>query len=253
MSEEKAHAKLSASGSERWLNCPASVSLSEKAPPQPSNKYAEEGTRAHEHLEKFLSNWLGLSKASVVNVESEDMLKAIRKAFEFITKRYNQKHDTMLLEARLDLSHLVPDGFGTGDIVIYEQYGELQVWDYKHGKGLVEVAEYVSGIHSLNTQLVYYALAAAHLFNYDFQKVTLGILQPRAEHKHGPIRSITVPMKELLKYKELFKKGVDRVQSKNPRTFVGRWCKWCPAREFNCPQHRQIQYEKVREMFDDDL
>ena len=41
------HAKLSASGSHRWLNCTPSVSM-EKDFPNNSSVYAAEGTLAHE-------------------------------------------------------------------------------------------------------------------------------------------------------------------------------------------------------------
>ena len=52
----KAHAKLSASSSERWLNCPGSIALIDKAPPPRESKYALEGTTAHECMEKMLLN-----------------------------------------------------------------------------------------------------------------------------------------------------------------------------------------------------
>jgi hypothetical protein len=55
--EKLKHAKLSASGSDRWLNCAGSVQLQEqfkKNYAEKTNKYAEEGTAAHELAEKCL-------------------------------------------------------------------------------------------------------------------------------------------------------------------------------------------------------
>ena len=48
------HAKLSPSGSARWLSCPGSVWLSEQAPPQKSTAAADEGTDAHDWAAKVL-------------------------------------------------------------------------------------------------------------------------------------------------------------------------------------------------------
>ena len=44
---ERAHARFSASGSERWLSCPASIKA-EIPYPNTSSVFAEEGTLAHE-------------------------------------------------------------------------------------------------------------------------------------------------------------------------------------------------------------
>ena len=40
------HAKLSASGSKKWINCPASIAMESKFPDE-SSEYAREGTTAH--------------------------------------------------------------------------------------------------------------------------------------------------------------------------------------------------------------
>ena len=40
------HAKLSASGSKKWLNCPGSVAF-EKEFPDEESEFAKEGTTAH--------------------------------------------------------------------------------------------------------------------------------------------------------------------------------------------------------------
>ena len=50
-----AHAKLSASGSARWLNCPGSVNA-EKGVRDKSSFFAQEGTAAHALAEHCLVN-----------------------------------------------------------------------------------------------------------------------------------------------------------------------------------------------------
>lgn len=46
--ESRAHALLSASKSERWLQCPPSARLEEKFEESQTSVYAQEGTLAHE-------------------------------------------------------------------------------------------------------------------------------------------------------------------------------------------------------------
>ncbi len=50
-----AHAKLSASGAHRWLECPGSVLLEEQYK-NTTSTFAEEGTFAHEIAEYILKN-----------------------------------------------------------------------------------------------------------------------------------------------------------------------------------------------------
>ena len=54
----RAHARLNASSSHRWMMCPPSVKLSEQFEDKPST-YAEEGTFLHELCELKLHRYLG--------------------------------------------------------------------------------------------------------------------------------------------------------------------------------------------------
>ena len=54
----RAHARLNASSSHRWMMCPPSVKLSEQFEDRPS-PYAEEGTFLHELCELKLHRYLG--------------------------------------------------------------------------------------------------------------------------------------------------------------------------------------------------
>ena len=44
--DERAHSKLPASGSVRWLNCAASVALEEKSPPSPDTPWSLEAVHS---------------------------------------------------------------------------------------------------------------------------------------------------------------------------------------------------------------
>lgn len=227
-SKKKAHAELSASGSSRWLNCPGSVRLSRTVPPLPDTKYSIEGTKAHGLLEIWLKHII-TSKFTfpIPKGYPKGMVASVRVCVDETKQIWaNGKTGTLEAESRISLSHIVPDGFGTGDIRIIEHYGILYVLDYKHGYHPVEVRE-PNGTH--NTQLIYYGLGSAFEFNYDFDKVVIGVIQPRALHHEGPVRLSTLKMKELRAYEPLFARGAERTEKKDAKTFAGKWCKWCPC------------------------
>jgi hypothetical protein len=55
------HALLSASGSERWIQCQPSARL-EEAVDEETSEYAKEGSFAHSLAETYLAHHLGLIK-----------------------------------------------------------------------------------------------------------------------------------------------------------------------------------------------
>ena len=48
MNDHRKHARLSASGSQRWLACPGSILLEESYPEDVVSEYAEYGTAGHQ-------------------------------------------------------------------------------------------------------------------------------------------------------------------------------------------------------------
>lgn len=187
---ERAHAKLSASGSKKWLTCTRSAALEDQFPDEQS-QYAAEGTFAHEVFELALQMWLGqvpevkarvqyaaLKKDKFWSQELEDHVRAaVEKAKEAITAaRERCKDPVILIEKRLDFSTWVPEGFGTGDLVIVTD-DLVEVMDLKYGKGVPVECEG-------NTQMQLYGLGAynelAHL--YDIKRVRMTVLQPRLDN-----------------------------------------------------------------------
>jgi hypothetical protein len=252
----KKHSELSASGSERWLNCPASVKLSREVEPLPDSKAALEGTKAHDLLEMWLNHYLRVgAKNILIKGYPADMIEAVKKAVSFIVKRSHQKE--LIPEEKISLEFIHPSMFGTADVQIVEHFGELEVWDYKHGVG--KVVDIVDKSGEINSQLAYYALGVAHKFDFDFEKITIGVIQPRAKFykssKHGEeyhdesgfIRSKTLTPKELKRWVDKFKRGVDAVHSKDPDINPGSWCWFCPAKKI-CPEYVD---QRASTMFDD--
>jgi len=250
--DTKAHAELSASGSQRWIMCPASVTLSRLAPEPPPSKYALEGTKAHDLLELWLKVKVGGVDGLNFDGYPTEMIEAVKVCIDFVNENWDESHQELIPEEKLSLEFVGADMFGTADIPIVEHFGKLKVYDYKHGAGkIVELIENPGLYFDLNTQLVYYALAAAHKYDYNFSEVELGIVQPRAKHKDGPIRSIVISMETLKEYIGLFKNARDHCYMPNPRVVTGSWCYWCRARPI-CPKQEKIRDDRVIDMFDDD-
>lgn len=182
-----AHARLSASGSKKWLNCPGSVRLEEKFPDKGSD-YAAEGTTAHTLGELKIK--LALKKITrptyhkkIAQLEINDEMQEYTDGYrDYVLERLNNARsvcdaDLMLMvEERIDLTDHVPDGFGTGDAVLVGS-GLLEIIDLKYGKGVKVSAEE-------NTQLMLYALGAltAYDWMYDIETVRLHIYQPRIDN-----------------------------------------------------------------------
>ena len=116
---ERKHAKMSASGSARWLACPGSVKAEEGCKDQ-SNFAADEGTCAHEVCEKSLlsgkhpTSYIGETFNGIV-VDSEMAIYA-GQYVEYVTDIVNEDEKSILMvEQRVDFSNVVPEGFGTLD------------------------------------------------------------------------------------------------------------------------------------------
>lgn len=235
------HAKFSASGAERWVTCPASIQESEKYPTPPSSKYADEGTKAHELCEAFL-----LKGPEGVDVDpySAEMLTHARTYFDHVRDVQDALGGFLFVEKRVEAASIGPDCFGTCDAVVYEPFGRLHIIDFKYGKGVsVEVEK--------NLQLAYYAIGFADSVDWDFHEVTMTIVQPRAEHQAGPIRSWTISRRELLDMVKVYRKArAEALIEKPPFGPSEKACRWCPAKG-GCPALRKNALATAGAVFDD--
>ena len=177
--KERAHALLSASGSARWLNCTPSPLLEDQYPDSDSEAAAE-GTAAHELAEYKLRQLMGVDAGErpTSQWDSEEMESHTDDYADHVMATLAHAQETspaatLLIEHRLDFSHLVPDGFGTGDAIIIAD-DTMTIIDLKYGKGVEVSAE-------ANPQMRLYALGALHQFGmiYDIRKVKMVIFQPR--------------------------------------------------------------------------
>ena len=216
------HAKLSPSAAKRWMACPGSVEAAEAALEllggDQSSPAAREGTRAHSVAETLLRG-----KEPPHNTP-HDML-AYGKGYEAFCRGLMLTAVAHGIEARVDVSKWIPDGFGTVDFWALSNDGRLHVVDYKYGRGIrVPVIN--------NPQLRIYALGViAQLDNPEAVKsVTTVIYQPR--QREPIVRGVTVEASELLTWAdEVLRPAASATTAPFAERIPGEeQCIWCPAR-----------------------
>ena len=232
------HALLSASGSDRWFKCPPSALL-EAEIEEKSSEYAREGTFAHALAELKLARYLkniteleyrgkakGLKQDKFYSQELEDDVQIY---VDFAIEKINEaqartKDAVVLLEAKLDYSPWVREGFGTGDLVLVTD-DVLEVVDLKFGRGVQ-----VSAVD--NSQMRLYALGAMNLFSvlYNINTVKMTIHQPRLDN----ISTAEMPVTELLHWGEHTAKPLAELAFRGEGEFrPGEHCRFCKVR-FTC-------------------
>lgn len=238
---ERAHSKYSASGAERWFNCPGSVELSEGQPDK-SSVYALEGTRAHEVLERLMMVKTGKPLPGLMEkTYTPEMARHAVHAAEFIMRLHEQTPNSeVMVETRIYLDFIHPEMFGTFDGAVVDHFGTLHVFDYKYGQG-----------HAVspkgNLQMIFYGIGLAHKFKWNFKRVRLWIVQPRIKNYVGPL-FWDLGILELRNWVANFEHAVDQVE-RFPTQFVeGSWCHWCKAKAV-CPLKQDAKAEKAVSIF----
>lgn len=244
-----AHAKLSASGSKKWLACTPSVRMEEPFPDERST-YADEGTFAHAVFEQELLSFLGRSvdplPPELTEYDSPELREHVMDALGVVIETLKSvyaicKDPQIMVEQRLDFSPWVPEGFGTGDVVIVGD-GALHVMDLKYGKGVV-----VDAID--NSQMRLYALGAYNELNhlYDIKTVQMTVLQPRLHNYDFEVLSV----EELLSWGENYVAPRAKLAWKGEGPLVpGEHCSsgFCRAR-FSCAARAQSALAVAKQEF----
>lgn len=244
---------MGASSSKRWMNCPASVFLSEgiKGTTSPA---AEEGTAAHDLAELCFKKgfpphtYLG-DKINGYEV-TDEMAWAVSNYIDTVREYYDEAFDVIKIEEMFTMP-FDERLFGTNDACVYKPFDrKLIIIDLKYGKGhAVEALD--------NSQLKYYALGAV-LSGLDADEIELVIAQDRAHHVDGPIRRATITLDELMKFKQEVIEAVKKVDevysAKDPYKYAkaGEHCYFCNAAGF-CKTLKEKSLQSAMVEFDDVL
>jgi hypothetical protein len=266
------HATWSASATARNWECPGALALTMDLP-EGTNEAADWGTACHQISEKCLRqnvdtvSFIGTTekgKKHEFEVD-EEMAETAQTYVDFVREQAALPDAVLHIEQAFSLASLNPpfDAGGTADAVVYVP-GEklLHVIDLKGGKGVVVEAKG-------NPQLRTYALGAM-LANTGLPINTIRstIVQPRAGHKDGRIRSEDFHVADLVDWTtELLaamrksenalsatpNRSTTRVQDVSWwTTFLnaGSHCKFCKAAGF-CPALEQKALDAAGVWFDD--
>jgi hypothetical protein len=198
------HATWSASATARNWACPGAIALSGAAAPERESIHAARGTAAHQVAEKCLrqnrdpSDFLGeVEKTKQHDVEiDEELADSAAEYVDYVRAAAAKPGAVLQLEQNFSLASLDPpfDAGGTADTVVYFPAERLlEVVDFKNGMGLVEVQG--------NPQLRTYALGAM-LANPGLavDRIRVTVVQPRAPHSGGRVRSETFHVVDLVEW-----------------------------------------------------
>lgn len=244
------HSDFSASASERWLNCPGSVALIKKAPPQVESRFAREGTEAHECLEFIMERYKNLKRAETEALQKwpADMVQHAVNSATVIYSLRPSPSARLLVETRVSLKQISNRLYGTLDYAWIEDWGTLVVIDYKYGAGQVVLPADDDG--TPNPQLLYYALGLTQKFGDDFEKLKLAIVQPRVwADGDSPVTVAEVDLKELKAFEKKIRVAINQAKLPNAPIRAGDHCKWCPAITI-CPENSKIALAEAEILFD---
>jgi len=244
------HARLSASGSAGWINCPKWATHNGNDP-RTTSIYAEEGTFAHSIAEKALRSECDaedfIGETYYVTIDSKDhefvcdaeMAEHVQVYLDYVRRHIGD----LEIEVRCDYSPWVEDGFGTSDAVVLMEDDCLEkgivydvlVADLKYGKGVKVFAEE-------NSQPMLYCLGVLNDYGdlYDIQTFKIAIIQPRLDH----IDEWEISVKDLLKWAEnvlvpAAKRALSLERTLNYYNPGEKQCRWC---SFNSKCEARAKY-----------
>ena len=225
------HALLSASSSKQWLHCPPSVRLQEGFPNE-SSVYAAEGTFAHEVCEYKIRKYLHerVRRPQSEEFDTEEIENITDVYYEFVVgvieqMKQNGCEPLVLVEERVDYSHIAPSGFGTADMLIVGKdekgRGLLHIIDFKAGQGVFVDADH-------NSQMMLYALGGLHAYGYIYpiETVRMTIVQPRLDN----LSTFECTRQELETWGEEIKPIAKMAYEGKGEQKPGEWCRFCRAK-----------------------
>ena len=263
----RAHATWSASASERLWNCPGSLALiSTMDAEDRESEAAAWGTAAHEVADWTLNNpekdCADYPKATVktkryeIDVDDE-VVECAQEYVDYVRGRLAEHGAgaTLLIEQRFSLEAFNPpfDAGGTGDaVLLLPKWKMIEIVDLKGGRGIVVEA-------TENKQLRTYALGAYVANPGDWKTVRATIVQPRAPHKDGRIRSEEMHVADLIEWTTDLLAAMQRsLQAQADLGKPGDWngthlsagdhCTFCPALP-TCPAVERKALETAQTLF----
>jgi hypothetical protein len=236
-----------------------------------SSAFAMEGTAAHELAARALLKdldpdaWLDaaieVEKNEYITV-TDEMVEAVTVYVHYVREAAANAAGKLWIEKRFDLASMNPPApmYGTTDAAIFTPRTKptkrnvngqmqmvmgkpslLEIVDYKHGRGVV--------VEALdNPQLLYYALGAIMATKVRPDRVKVTVVQPRAPHTDGIIRSAEYEYEEIVEFKNQLFEDARATQDPGASLCMGDWCRFCPAQAI-CPEQQDLFVQTMADPF----
>jgi hypothetical protein len=217
------------STAKRVINCPGSVKLVQKMPPQPSSKYADEGTMLHDAISRILLDQgvaIGQFKYKDHVLTEELYAEKIEPALDALDEIDPHGRMEYEVETRVGFGDLLPGVFGSTDLV-----GRIDnraiILDWKFGSGVPVPAEE-------NAQLLFYAAAAMRTdeLKWAFEgvdEIECIIVQPPS------IKRWVTTIGRVKQFEHELVMAVKTALKDDAPLAQGDHCRWCAAKPI-CPQ-----------------
>lgn len=223
------HSRLSPSKAAQWLACPGSVAMQAVFPDNGSSEAAEEGTACHWMAAEVLlgrggSEFIGRTAPNGVVITAE--MKAAAVVYVAAIKSMVPELAVLQVEDHVQIPYIHKDCHGTPDCWYFNPTTmTMYIWDLKYGFTLVDERE--------NWQLLCYAAAkfkGTEHIDFNKVRVVLTIVQPRAYHTAGAVRSWHLTGAELKPYADRLQNAAAIALCPNPPCQAGEQCHYCSAR-----------------------
>ena len=215
------------SSADTWTKCHGYAALNAAYPrlPREETDVREDGIACHWLVQQFITQGTMPPVGTTTpnnRIVDESMVEAATMYMGHLQSWGSPFH----VESRIDCSTITPGMTGYADAYMYEP-GLLRVCDFKYGFKPVEPEN--------NLQLVIYALSILAMLGVDgitdqFTRVELSIVQPRAWHREGHIRTWSCMASDLRALGNILRDAAARSLAPNPQLTVNHGCKWCPVR-----------------------
>ena len=223
------HSKIvGGSTAKRVINCPGSVALVQKMPPQVESKYATEGTMLHACMEDLLADGGEMGDVIAKNKltdEQADKLQFCIDALDQIDPDmkmiFNQE-----VEVSFDGVKGLEGVFGNVDLI--GRLGDrVIILDWKFGDGVMVEAEE-------NPQGLFYAAAAMQTPStkwafHGAKEIEIVIVQP------FNVRRWVTTFQRLNEFIAELQQAVKQAKKPDAPLAIGDWCRWCTGKPI-CPQ-----------------
>lgn len=221
--------------------CTGSVQMQERYP-DTTGPDAAQGTVAHECLAHLLRNGSQIPLGTVVQVDGhavtvdEDMHEGAKLAYDEVVSW----GVAVQVEQPLWCGSIHPKCGGTPDIRAVDWVQRLiRLPDYKYGFGIVDPFE--------NWQLLSYLSGTVDelgISDNDGWSVELVIIQPRASHPQGPIRTWRFRLVDVRAHFNIMRSACLDADGPNATCTPGDHCDGCSA-SHGCPTLQQAAYRSV--------